>query len=154
MRLRSLGREDPLEEEMANPLQYSCLENPMDRRTWWATVQQVSKSDTIEQEASRSPAISAHQFSSGASANPNECSVAIRRAFPRVLDFTDKPGHSDHGCNYEWHQHPLLSQRWPRCSRQLWTEARQDRYRRNAYWLKSFISNYEAHPTGWWEIQS
>ena len=22
-----------------NPLQYSCLENPMDRGTWWATVQ-------------------------------------------------------------------------------------------------------------------
>ena len=21
-----------------NPLQYSCLENPMDRGTWWATV--------------------------------------------------------------------------------------------------------------------
>ena len=21
-----------------NPLQYSCLENPMDRRAWWATV--------------------------------------------------------------------------------------------------------------------
>ena len=21
-----------------NPLQYSCLENPMDRETWWATV--------------------------------------------------------------------------------------------------------------------
>ena len=21
-----------------NPLQYSCLENPMDRVTWWATV--------------------------------------------------------------------------------------------------------------------
>ena len=29
-RVRSLGREDPLEKEMANPLQYSCLENPMD----------------------------------------------------------------------------------------------------------------------------
>ena len=28
--VRSLGREDPLEKEMANPLQYSCLENPMD----------------------------------------------------------------------------------------------------------------------------
>ena len=27
----SLGREDPLEKEMANPLQYSCLGNPMDR---------------------------------------------------------------------------------------------------------------------------
>ena len=28
--VRFLGREDPLEEEMAPPLQYSCLENPMD----------------------------------------------------------------------------------------------------------------------------
>ena len=25
------------------PLQYSCLENPMDRRAWWATVQGVAK---------------------------------------------------------------------------------------------------------------
>ena len=29
-----------------NPLQYSCLENPMDRGTWWATVHGVSKSWT------------------------------------------------------------------------------------------------------------
>ena len=27
-----------------NPLQYSCLENPMDRRAWWATVHGVAKS--------------------------------------------------------------------------------------------------------------
>ena len=27
---RSLGQEDPLEESTGNPLQYSCLENPMD----------------------------------------------------------------------------------------------------------------------------
>ena len=26
-----------------NPLQYSCLGNPMDRETWWATVQGFSK---------------------------------------------------------------------------------------------------------------
>ena len=26
-----------------NPLQYSCLENPMDRGAWWATVQGVAK---------------------------------------------------------------------------------------------------------------
>jgi len=26
------------EEGNGNPLQYSCLENPMDRETWWATV--------------------------------------------------------------------------------------------------------------------
>ena len=28
------------------PLQYFCLENPMDRRAWWATVHGVSKSQT------------------------------------------------------------------------------------------------------------
>ena len=27
-----------------NPLQYSCLENPMDRGAWWAIVQEVAKS--------------------------------------------------------------------------------------------------------------
>ena len=29
-----------------NPLQYSCLENPMDRAAWWATVHGVAKSQT------------------------------------------------------------------------------------------------------------
>ena len=29
-----------------NPLQYSCLENPMDRGTWWTTVHGVTKSWT------------------------------------------------------------------------------------------------------------
>ena len=28
----------------SNPLQYSCLENPMDRVAWWATVHRVTKS--------------------------------------------------------------------------------------------------------------
>ena len=27
-----------------NPLKYSCLENPMDRGDWWATVLRVAKS--------------------------------------------------------------------------------------------------------------
>ena len=26
-----------------NPPQYSCLENPMDRGTWWATVHEVAR---------------------------------------------------------------------------------------------------------------
>ena len=29
-----------------NPLQCSCLENPMDRGTWWATIHRVAKSQT------------------------------------------------------------------------------------------------------------
>ena len=30
-----------------NPLQYSCLENPMDKGAWWATVHGVAKSRTL-----------------------------------------------------------------------------------------------------------
>ena len=30
----------------ANPLQHSCLENPMDRRAWWTAVHGVTKSQT------------------------------------------------------------------------------------------------------------
>ena len=29
-----------------NPFQYSCLENPMDREAWWATLHRVTKSQT------------------------------------------------------------------------------------------------------------
>ena len=35
-----------LREGHGNPLQYSCLENPMDRGAWWATVHGVAKSLT------------------------------------------------------------------------------------------------------------
>ena len=31
------------------PLQYSCLENPMDRGDWWATVHELQKSDMTKQ---------------------------------------------------------------------------------------------------------
>ena len=33
-------------EENGNPLQYTCLENPMDRGAWWATVHGPQKSQT------------------------------------------------------------------------------------------------------------
>ena len=35
-----------LGEGTGNPLQYSCLENPMDRGEWWAIVHSVTKSQT------------------------------------------------------------------------------------------------------------
>ena len=37
--VQSLDQEDPLEEDKGNPLQYSCLENLLDRWVWRATVQ-------------------------------------------------------------------------------------------------------------------
>ena len=43
----SLGWEDPLEEENGNPLQYSCLKNPVDREAWQATVHGVTKESDI-----------------------------------------------------------------------------------------------------------
>ena len=33
-------------EGSGNPLQYSCLENPMDRGAWWATVHGITESQT------------------------------------------------------------------------------------------------------------
>ena len=44
--VQSLGREDPLEKEMATPLQYSCLENPLNRGAWRDAVHGVAKSRT------------------------------------------------------------------------------------------------------------
>ena len=35
-----------IEEGNGNPLQYSCLENSIDRGAWWATVHAATKSQT------------------------------------------------------------------------------------------------------------
>ena len=45
--VRSLGWENPLEKGMATHFRYSCLENPVDRRAWWA-IHGVAESDTTE----------------------------------------------------------------------------------------------------------
>ena len=39
---QSLGQEDPLEKEMTTHSS-TCLENPMDRGDWWATVHGVAR---------------------------------------------------------------------------------------------------------------
>ena len=44
--VRSLGREDPLEKEVATHSSILTWENPIDRGAWWATVHGVGKSRT------------------------------------------------------------------------------------------------------------
>ena len=46
--IRFLDWDDPLENGMAYPLQYSYLENPMDRGAWQAAVHGVAELDTTE----------------------------------------------------------------------------------------------------------
>ena len=36
----------------SNPLQYSCLENPMDRGAWWAAVHRITNSWTCLKQLS------------------------------------------------------------------------------------------------------
>ena len=43
--VQSMSQENYLENEgNGYPLQYSCLENPMSRRAWWATVHRIKMS--------------------------------------------------------------------------------------------------------------
>ena len=46
MPVQSLGWEDPLLEDTATQLQYSCLENPIDRGAWQTEVHSVTWSQT------------------------------------------------------------------------------------------------------------
>ena len=49
MWFQPLGWEDSPQGGNSNPLQYTCLENPMDRGAWWATVYGVTKSQLGDQ---------------------------------------------------------------------------------------------------------
>ena len=43
------GISAPVRETLqGNPLQYSCLENPMERGAWWATVHRFAELDRTE----------------------------------------------------------------------------------------------------------
>ena len=46
-----------------NPLQYSCLGNPMDRRAWWAVVRGVAKSQMLQKNLNKISATSINSLS-------------------------------------------------------------------------------------------
>ena len=49
MRVQSLGQGDSPGGGNGNPLQYSCLESPMDRGAWWTTVHKSLKELAVEE---------------------------------------------------------------------------------------------------------
>ena len=51
--VRSLSQEDSPGEGNGNPLQYSCLENPMDRGAWQAIVLQTDMTEKLTLSLSR-----------------------------------------------------------------------------------------------------
>ena len=44
--VQSLGQEEDPGEGNGNPLQYPCLENPMDSGAWWAAIYGIAQSQT------------------------------------------------------------------------------------------------------------
>ena len=48
MQVQSLSWEDPLEKGLTTPFQYSCLENPMGRRTWWAVAMRLQNQTQLK----------------------------------------------------------------------------------------------------------
>ena len=66
-----------------NPLQYSCLENPMDRGNWWATVHEVAKGRT--QLSDFTFTFSLYQWKRDKHYRP------VVDSFTRYLDIRSKP---------------------------------------------------------------
>ena len=78
-----------------NPLQYSCLENPMDRGAWWATVHGVAKSRTQLSElhtASHSPLLGPRNLGlrEPTPGSTEVASVLGGSSFPKYFIFLDK----------------------------------------------------------------
>ena len=72
-----------------NPLQYSCLENPMDRGAWWVTVHRVAKSWTrLSQLGMHTPRRKGYgvlNISCSSAGSPPSLSTSIKSAALNIL---------------------------------------------------------------------
>ena len=75
-------------EENGNPLQYSCIENLMERGTWWAAVPRVAQNQTWLKQLSNgsSSSMLSHSVISS-SLWPMDCSLPDSR-FPLFMGFS------------------------------------------------------------------
>ena len=71
-----------------NPPQYSCLENPMDRGAWQATVHRVKKSQTQLKQLSTHTCI---QFFLNFSSREDMKKVQLLGPYPGLQDLTPGP---------------------------------------------------------------
>ena len=90
-----------------NPLQHSCLENPMDREAWWALVHRVTKSQT-----------QLKLLNSHTSSKPTSC-CSVTKLCPtlqphrlqqaRLLCPSLSPGACSNSCPLSWCCPPTIS---------------------------------------------
>ena len=99
-----------------NPLQYSCLANPMDRRTWWAAVHGVTRvgSDQIRSVAQSCPTLchpmnrsmpglpAHHQLPEFTQTHVHRVSDAIQPSHPLSSPSPPAPNPSQHQSLFQW----------------------------------------------------
>ena len=82
-----------------NPLQYPCLENPMDRGAWWTTVHGVTKSWTRLKQLSVHTHIHTHTHVSHIQRQRERSTKKERN---RDIQNTSKENHSQNVNSYIW----------------------------------------------------
>ena len=63
-----------------NPLQFFCLENPMDRGAWWAAVHRVTKSQTRLSDFTLTKSV--WGFPGGSESKPSTCNMGELGSIP------------------------------------------------------------------------